>query len=795
MQVHQNPNSFWSRRIDIFPDDPDQNWHSLEQEGTAYHLDGLQHLNLAKPVLQELYATGARLKLKVGLTWDVTTNTGDETEHFMQLVPMNMHALESYLQPASRELPWGGIMSRIRSDARNRMEHQRSSRSNLVFHRISKIEVHAAPQGGTPYLGAGSRAISLPDVGGTYTELPKALAAKQACINIQNRDHRCFQYCIMNWYKEWYKENHSQLWPRKYCCYASDGAPIAKRHRQNDAFIPVDVGLDFSMLGGREPFPVPDIYKFETANAPRVGVYVYTWHTLDMPQEDRTTEVVDTWVQIRAPDECTAWETEVKLMLIDGHYSLIHDFNRLAGFQGQGYKKCKIIGINNGTNTSYHCHRCGSSFKSTAQLQRHLTNKLCCMTAKDEFGNKTFKREFTFPEPTDKWGRKSVFAWKVAADMCMHPCVVYADLEAFTEPTDRMLGPKTRMVAAQDKIASIGYHAVGRDGFVPTARYKSRVMFACHDALNLGIPFLFEMLQLANEFLLTEQFGINWQRGEQELHTKTEECMYCNRCFTQARKKCADHNHLTGDYRGAACNTCNLAMKLPRHLVIMFHNLKGYDGHFIVRSIMELQSKFGDQTVCEAGKPQKIRNLQFTPIQESGEKYSMIKFGPLRFIDTFSYLQTSLEKAIDAQRSMVGATIDTYHEAFPEMAEHHTFMHGDHIYDGDMTSEDCLELLTRKIKMPFSAMNSPAVFEEPPALQQSAYDSALSKETCDDKDYAFIKEMAARLKMTSFKNYLDCYQQTDVLALADIMESVRTAFHGQFRVDPVRQASAQRRRQ
>ena len=46
------------------------------------------------------------------------------------------------------------------------------------------------------------------------------------------------------------------------------------------------------------------------------------------------------------------------------------------------------------------------------------------MTAVDEFGNKTFTREFKLPEPRDKFNRKTVFAWKVAADMCMHPCVV-----------------------------------------------------------------------------------------------------------------------------------------------------------------------------------------------------------------------------------------------------------------------------------------------------------------------------------------------------------------------------------
>lgn len=274
--MHQNPNWFWRKRIDLWPDDPEHNWHSLKQEGTAYYLDGLQHVNLANPALQELYATGVHLKVKVGIALAVAHSTDNDQELFTQLTTMGMHALESHLQPASGNLSWGNIMARITRYARNRMDAHRNSRSNIVFNRSSHIGLHVAPQGGTPYLRVESRTIPLPNEGCIYTELSKAFAAKQARISIQNRDNRCFHYCIMDWVMEWYNEQKSQRWPRRYCCYASDGAPIAKRHRHGGAMAPVNVGLECPMVGGHVPFPITDIYTFEAANAPKVGVFVHT---------------------------------------------------------------------------------------------------------------------------------------------------------------------------------------------------------------------------------------------------------------------------------------------------------------------------------------------------------------------------------------------------------------------------------------------------------------------------------------------------------------------------------------
>jgi hypothetical protein len=55
--------------------------------------------------------------------------------------------------------------------------------------------------------------------------------------------------------------------------------------------------------------------------------------------------------------------------------------------------------------------------------------------------------------------------------------------------------------------------------------------------------------------------------------------------FTEADPKVLDHCHITGKYRGAAHNSCNLNVKLTGKIPVVFHNLRGYDSHFIMQEV------------------------------------------------------------------------------------------------------------------------------------------------------------------------------------------------------------------
>jgi hypothetical protein len=84
--------------------------------------------------------------------------------------------------------------------------------------------------------------------------------------------------------------------------------------------------------------------------------------------------------------------------------------------------------------------------------------------------------------------------------------------------------------------------------------------------------------------------------ADKERHAKSDNCYACgsrfgtirtNKCTGEEEEvtKCRDHCHITGKYRGAACDKCNLRMRVPMFVPILFHNLEGYDSHLFVKSL------------------------------------------------------------------------------------------------------------------------------------------------------------------------------------------------------------------
>ena len=63
-----------------------------------------------------------------------------------------------------------------------------------------------------------------------------------------------------------------------------------------------------------------------------------------------------------------------------------------------------------------------------------------------------------------------------------------------------------------------------------------------------------------------------------------EEAVECHTCKQPLNQKDfrRDHCHISGAYREAAHNKCNLNFKLSKNIPIVFHNLKIYDAHHII---------------------------------------------------------------------------------------------------------------------------------------------------------------------------------------------------------------------
>ena len=72
---------------------------------------------------------------------------------------------------------------------------------------------------------------------------------------------------------------------------------------------------------------------------------------------------------------------------------------------------------------------------------------------------------------------------------------------------------------------------------------------------------------------------------------KADECHICNKKYINKDIVVRDHCHITGKYRGSAHQDCNPNYRLTDKTPVIFHNLRGYDSHFIMQNIGEIAKK------------------------------------------------------------------------------------------------------------------------------------------------------------------------------------------------------------
>ena len=60
-------------------------------------------------------------------------------------------------------------------------------------------------------------------------------------------------------------------------------------------------------------------------------------------------------------------------------------------------------------------------------------------------------------------------------------------------------------------------------------------------------------------------------------------CHICNEELGEDRVR--DDCHLSGKFRGAAHEVCNLKYKVPKFIPVVFHNLPGYDSYIFIKTL------------------------------------------------------------------------------------------------------------------------------------------------------------------------------------------------------------------
>ena len=234
-------------------------------------------------------------------------------------------------------------------------------------------------------------------------------------------------------------------------------------------------------------------------------------------------------------------------------------------------------------------------------------------------------------------------------------------------------------------------------------------------------------------------------KEDEEEFQKANKCHICNKKYTNEDIKVRDHCHITDKYRGSAHQDCNLKLRIkPEEIKIpvIFHNLRGYDSHFIMQEIGEIVKKH-----TYINKNGKKTQMNINAIPNNMEKYMAFMLGNhLVFLDSFQFMSSSLEKLVDN---------------LPRDCFKHT---------SQIFKKDKFELMTKKGVYPYDFMDSFDKFNEQLPSKEEFF-SILNNEHISDEEYKKAQNVWNAFSLKNMGEYHDLYLKSDVLLLADFRKT------------------------
>ena len=226
------------------------------------------------------------------------------------------------------------------------------------------------------------------------------------------------------------------------------------------------------------------------------------------------------------------------------------------------------------------------------------------------------------------------------------PFVIYADFEAITEKIQGCQhNNNSSYTEAYQKHTDCGY------GYKVVCCYDDKYTkpTQIYRGEHAVYGFMEKMLEEVkySQNIMKKEFNkpLKMTKKDEEKFQKAKECHICDKRYTEKDIRVRDHCHITGKYRGSAHQDCNLKLRInPEEIKIpvIFHNLRGYDSHFIMQEIGAIVKKHAYKN--NKGEEKK---MNINAIPNNMEKYMAFMLGNhLVFLDSFQFMSSSLEQLV-----------------------------------------------------------------------------------------------------------------------------------------------------
>ena len=207
-----------------------------------------------------------------------------------------------------------------------------------------------------------------------------------------------------------------------------------------------------------------------------------------------------------------------------------------------------------------------------------------------------------------------------------------------------------------------------------------------------------------------------------EKFRSTHECEMCHRNFdtVPSLRKVRDHCHLTGRYRYALCAECNLTQaKRPFEVYVFFHGLSNYDSHFLIQKLNAFPG------------------YSLNVIPRNSEKYLTFSLGPIKFKDSYGFLQCSLSTLMTNLASEGERHFRYLKKYVPE--------------------SDLREMLLRKGVFPYSYFSSLSILKNTELPPITSFRNDLDGKAISQSDYDHAQRVWKAFRCRSFVDYLHVY--------------------------------------
>ncbi|GFT43648.1 uncharacterized protein NPIL_360211 [Nephila pilipes] len=405
------------------------------------------------------------------------------------------------------------------------------------------------------------------------------------------------------------------------------------------------------------------------------------------------------------------FDTHVNLLLISNkekrHYCLIRNLNRL------------LSDLTQHKSESFYCNYCLHRFAKKSNLDAHTID---CRKHKEQ----------KIKMPENKWLEFENFNFNIPV-----PYTIYADFESLIVKINSCAPDPARSYTvpiADHILCGYAYTVIGPDGNFK----KPPVVYRGENAVD---HFLENLIKEEEEILnILKNVKPMLFSDENKLDFKNATiCHICEKPLLGDRVR--DHDHLTGAYRGAAHNICNINYTLAKHIPVIIHNLRGYDSHLIMQSVG------------------KIKNKNITCIPSNSEKYISFSIGSLRFLDSLQFLNASLEKLVsNLEKTQLKLTSDFF--------------------------KDKTDLMVHKGIYPYEYMDNFQKFSERHLPPKETFFSSLINESINDDEYAHCINVWETFNLKNLGEYHDLYVTSDVILLADVFQNFRQLCLNFYKLDP-----------